>query len=271
MAGLFCKGSTALRGRVTGNLCLSRILIICRTLPLSAQAPHLDLLKDEISCTYLPRLKFPGRTIVIRCPESEQQYTQAIEALSKCGVLGFDTEAKPSFQPGSPWQPPSVVQLSSRDTCVLWQLRRHRDDAREFSFPPKLLHILQSTEIKKVPVARYTLSSHLTTDWEIARIHLGLLLCQVGHGAYSDAVQMLTYFGVNCRNILDTFEFASCLQCLKVSSLRGLCAVFLGKYLSKPQGLRLSNWGREHLSPVQVEYACADAWSSLEVYQAMSR
>lgn len=151
MAGFVCKrGSTILQGRVTVNLRLPRILSICRNLPLSAQPPpHLDLLKDEI--VQLPRLKFPGRTIVIRCPENERQYAQDIEALSECNVLGFDTEAKPNFRPGNSCQPPSLVQLSSRDTCVLWQLRRHRNNAREFPFPPKLQHILQSTEIKKVP------------------------------------------------------------------------------------------------------------------------
>ena len=94
----------------------------------------------------------------------------------------------------------------------------------------------------------------------------------MGQGAYGDAIQMLKYFGVDCRNVFDTFELASRLQChLKVSSLQGLCAVFLGRYLHKPRVLTLSNWRHETLSPAQVEYACADAWSSREVYRAMSR
>ena len=146
------RGSGSLRWKLTCNLCSPFALSFHRFLPLSPHAPHLDLQKSEMNDSYLPRLTFPGRSILIQCPEMEKNYAEDIMALSACEVLGFDTESKPIFytlyqSPKRPNQPVSVIQLSSQDTCIVWQLKWHNYD---YCFPPRLRRILQSKNIVKV-------------------------------------------------------------------------------------------------------------------------
>jgi len=84
----------------------------------------------------LPRGRYSGRTVIISNPKSEKTYVKHIRQLLKSSVLGFDTESLNSRI--------CLVQLASRDVCILWRLK--------FSpqFPPMLHGILSSPQFLKV-------------------------------------------------------------------------------------------------------------------------
>lgn len=115
--------------------------IFHRRLPLSPSPPHLELTTDEVP--HFPAGAFSGRLLLISRPSLETNHLSAIHELMDSPVLGCDTETRP--QNGSR---PCLVQLASRDLCVMWRLRRR--EMRREGFPPMLRAILRSPEITKV-------------------------------------------------------------------------------------------------------------------------
>ena len=87
----------------------------------------------------LPRGRYSGQTVIIPTPKSEKQYVKHIRRLLKSSVLGFDTESL-KFNP----KKPCLVQLASRDVCILWRLNKSSQ------FPPILHGILSSPRFLKV-------------------------------------------------------------------------------------------------------------------------
>lgn len=87
----------------------------------------------------LPRSKYPGQMMVIGTAARETDYVKSIRKLLHSPVLGFDTEAKPQE-----YKKPCLVQLASRDVCILWRL----NSSSQF---PTILHgILSSPRFLKV-------------------------------------------------------------------------------------------------------------------------
>ncbi len=113
-----------------------------RRLPLSASRPHLLLTRDEVPL--FPVGRFPGRLLLISRPSHEIKHRDEICQLVESSILGCDTETSPAAFP----QAPCLLQLSSRDLCIMWRLRR--GDVKREGFPPMLQGILQSPEITKV-------------------------------------------------------------------------------------------------------------------------
>ena len=56
---------------------------------------------DKEYITHLQRYVFEGRIEVVN---SERETLRAVEYLRKCKLLGIDTETKPSFKRGAPWE-----------------------------------------------------------------------------------------------------------------------------------------------------------------------
>jgi len=68
-------------------------------------------------------------------------------------------------------------------------------------------------------------------------------------------------------NILDTLQLVLAIKQLEKKSLQGMTQSLLGLYLDKSS--TLSNWEKGTLTKKQVEYACTDAWVSLQTYKSM--
>lgn len=84
----------------------------------------------------LPRGRYSGQTVIIPTPKSEKTYVKHIRRLIRSSVLGFDTESLNSRI--------CLVQLASRDVCILWRLKF------SLQFPPILHGILSSPQFLKV-------------------------------------------------------------------------------------------------------------------------
>ena len=93
---------------------------------------------DEIKD--LPVAGFDGRIVIVDTPEKLQR---ACDHLMTCGVIGFDTETRPSFKAGVSYNV-SLVQLSTEDVCYLVRLCSVRMER-------PLLHLPLSSPTSSLP------------------------------------------------------------------------------------------------------------------------
>ena len=107
------------------------------------------------SSCHRARAHFPGKCLLISHPATQEAlYKDVILSLmAGSKVLGFDTEAKPSFLSGSRrHNPPCLVQLASEEVCVIWRLQIKGESCNYVgtNFPPLLRRILTSKDVLKV-------------------------------------------------------------------------------------------------------------------------
>ncbi len=179
------------------------------------------LSKEEIN--KLPLRHYSGKIHLI---SSHAQLKLVMNDLNKESIFGFDTETKPSFQKGVTYLP-SLLQLASRDSVYLFQLRRLR-------FPKGLMKILANPNVSKVGVA---------LEHDIKKLKEVFYFKEAGF--------------VDLRKVAINIG-------LEKTGLRNLAANLLGLRISK--NAQLSNWARDRLSPAQMTYAATDAWISRELY-----
>lgn len=185
------------------------------------------MFKDRISneeLKELPLSAFEGEIVVVDAPG--EVYDKAVEYLGGCTLLGFDTETRPSFSPGTHYGT-ALLQLSSEDRAFLFRLNC-------IGLPAELKSILRSKSIKKIGAA-------VLDDIRGLQRH-GMFT----PGGFVDLQKEVGKFGI-CE--------------LGVKKMAG---IILGVKISKAQ--QLSNWESAALSPAQQRYAATDAWICREMY-----
>lgn len=119
-------------------------------------------MKDEIAL--LPA--FQGLVLEeIEQLETEKQFDRALEAIKATGLVGFDTESKPSFQRGDVSDGPHVVQLALDDRAYIIQIG---------TSPPIgfLQDILGSASITKVGFGLKSDRAHLHRKFGIKLVNV---------------------------------------------------------------------------------------------------
>ena len=185
------------------------------------------MFKDRISneeLKELPLMAFEGETVVVEAPG--EVYDDAVKYLKGCSLIGFDTETRPSFTPGSHYGT-ALLQLSSDSRAFLFRLNK-------IGLTPELKSILRSKSIKKVGAA-------VADDIRGLQRH-GMFT----PGGFIDLQKEVGQYGI-CD--------------LGVKKMAG---IILGVKISKAQ--QLSNWEAANLSPAQQRYAATDAWICREMY-----
>lgn len=177
---------------------------------------------------------FPGLSLEqVEVLRDDGQCKAALAAIRKAGVIGFDTESKPTFTANAVRHGPHVIQFALPDQAYVVQINAQTP----LTF---LRKVLESDEIIKVGFG-------LKSDREL--LHRKLDIQLAGALELTRALRQLGY-----RNDLG----------LKVA-----VAVVLGQQLRKPRSVTTSNWAAPALSPRQLLYAANDAYASLMVYLAM--
>ena len=169
---------------------------------------------------------FDGRIVIVDTPEKLQK---ACDHLMTCGVIGFDTETRPSFKAGVSYNV-SLVQLSTDDVCYLVRLCSVRMER-------PLLHLLESKEVLKVGV---------DVVGDVRNLNK---LRHFRAGGFVELQREVEPFGIEDK------------------SLRKMAAIILGVGVSKAQ--RLSNWEAREMTSAQLRYAATDAWVCLKMYRAL--
>ncbi len=182
------------------------------------------LTKDDINA--LPIMRYEGEIVLVTDADALEE---ALAALKKERVLGFDTETKPSFRKGK-LNDPALVQLAGEHAVYLIQLMW-------VPFGPALAALLSNPSILKVGVS-----------------------------IFDDMRELQKLYAFDPAGLVDLGNVARDNQ-LETQGLRNLAANFFDYRISK--GSQCSNWSAQVLSERQVVYAATDAWIGRQVYLRM--
>ncbi len=174
----------------------------------------------------LPAIEFTGEICLV---EHERQIAAACNYLMAQPVIGFDTETRPSFQPGVSYRV-SLLQLSTPERCYLFRLNR-------IPLAKPILELLESRKVLKIGA---DVAGDLRSLRQLRRFR---------DGGFIDLQTIASEWGIEER------------------SLRKLSAIVLGKRVSKAQ--RLSNWEAASLTHKQLIYAATDAWVCTRIYDEL--
>src|SRR5512139_879636 len=169
----------------------------------------------------------------IHMPASHPEFAAATAAIKAAGVVGFDTESKPTFVTGDISEGPHVVQFALHDRAYLFQL--HRAEGHAF-----LLDLLQSQHLLKV-----------------------------GFGLKSDRGHIRARLGVHFGGVVDLNAVFSRDGYHKEMGVRAAVALVLKQRFAKSRKITTSNWSQPQLSPQQMRYAANDAYAALKVLEAL--
>ncbi|MDR1338768.1 MAG: 3'-5' exonuclease domain-containing protein 2 [Prevotellaceae bacterium] len=177
--------------------------------------------KEDLSS--LSNIVFPGRIVVVSNLAGAEK---AVESLSKCDLLGFDTETKPAFRKGEKHRI-AILQLSSGDVAYLFRLHA-------IGIPNSLIKLLESESVKKIGVAVHDDIKGLQR------------LRRIKPGGFIDLQHIVSNYGIEEK------------------SVQKIAGIVLNARVSKSQ--RLTNWENGTLTKMQQLYAATDAWVCREIY-----
>jgi len=176
--------------------------------------------------TPLETLRFGGRIHLI---QGDAELEGLKTTLSSVGLLGFDTETKPSFRKGEVYGV-ALVQLATADEAFLIRMQK----VSTFTI---LKEIFENEQIVKVGVAIRDDLKQLQKIFPFAPAHF-----------------------VELQTVAKSHN-------LKNMGLKGMTEEVLGATISK--GAKITNWEASELTPQQILYAATDAWIGLRLYQAL--
>ncbi len=156
----------------------------------------------------------------------------ACRALLAETVLGFDTEAKPTFAKGEVSTGPHLIQLATEARVYLFPVRPQMECAG-------LRQILESRQILKV-----------------------------GFGLGSDLAQLRARLGIEAQGILDLSRALPGEKPKQAMGAKTAVARYLGRRMQKSKHITTSNWSHPRLTERQMLYAADDAQAALRVYRA---
>jgi ribonuclease D len=186
--------------------------------------------KDEIKMLD----PFVGLTLeLIHIPTSTEEFASATAEIKAAGIVGFDSESKPTFVVGDVSDGPHVVQFALHDKAYLYQL--HRKDGMPF-----LIELLQSEQLIKA-----------------------------GFGLKSDRRNILSKLGVHFNSVVDLNTVFSMNGYHKEMGVRAAVALVLKQRFAKPRHMTTSDWSQLQLNPQQMLYAANDAYAALKVLEAL--
>lgn len=187
--------------------------------------------KDEIALME----PFVGLTLErIHVPTGTEEFASAAAEIGAAGIVGFDTESKPTFVVGDVSEGPHVVQFALHDKAYLFQL--HRTEGM-----PYLLELLQSEQIIKV-----------------------------GFGLKSDRGNILAKLGVHFNAVVDLNTVFSMDGYHKEMGVRAAVGLVLKQRFAKSRHVTTSNWSQPQLTSQQMRYAANDAYAALKVLEALN-
>lgn len=177
---------------------------------------------------------FVGLTLAhIHVPSSSAEFAAAAAAIKAAGVVGFDTESRPTFAVGEVSNGPHLVQFALRDRAYLFQLHHAAGH-------PFLLELLQSDAFIKV-----------------------------GFGLGSDSKHIRAKLGVQMRAVVDLNTVFSMDGYHKEMGVRAAVGLVFRQRFAKSRHVTTSNWSQLQLTPQQMLYAANDAYAALKVLEAL--
>ena len=177
---------------------------------------------------------FAGLTLEsIHVPTSTAAFATATAEIMTAGIVGFDTESRPTFITGDVSEGPHVVQFALHDKAYLFQL--HLTEGHPF-----LIELLQAEELIKV-----------------------------GFGLKSDSKHIHAKLGVQLGGVVDLNTVFRRDGFHKEMGIRAAVAEVFKQRFAKSRKVTTSNWSQHQLTPQQMLYAANDAYAALRVLEAL--
>lgn len=177
--------------------------------------------REEIN--NMPLRYWDGDVKIIR---TAAQWKAAEKEMREDGVLGFDTETRPTFRKGK-LNAPALIQIATARTVYL-------------------------TQLGWLPFG--ALQAEILSDPQVIK---------AGVGIGDDMKALARVWEFEPGGIVDLAHVAKNGN-LPSQGLRTLAASLFGWRISK--GSQCSNWSVRQLSPRQIAYAATDAWIGREIY-----
>jgi len=169
---------------------------------------------------------FKGEIVVI---DSMERFNNNFSRLLGSGLLGFDTETRPSFKKGQK-NKVSLIQLANENLACLIRVNI-------IGIPEQVLKLLADPNVVKAGVA----------------VHDDLRFLR-GSKKYSPSGF------VDLQSFVKDYGIQS-------SGLKKLAGIVLGFKISKRQ--QVTNWEAEELTEAQQIYAATDAWVCHQIYKKL--
>ncbi|MDH4216439.1 MAG: 3'-5' exonuclease domain-containing protein 2 [Gallionella sp.] len=169
----------------------------------------------------------------IHVPATGEEFASAADEIKAAGIVGFDTESKPTFVAGDVSEGPHVVQFALHNKAYLFQV--HRAEGLPF-----LIELLQSEQVIKV-----------------------------GFGLKSDRGHIQAKLGVQFAAVVDLNTVFSMAGYHKEMGVRAAIGLVLKRRFRKSRQVTTSNWSLRQLTPQQMLYAANDAYAALKVLEAL--
>jgi 3'-5' exonuclease len=153
------------------------------------------------------------------------------QELKTCALFGFDSESKPTFNKGEVSTGPHLIQLATHDTAYLFQIN------------PQILEFLKS----------------------IFENHDQI---KVGFGLKNDA-HLFRKKGIELNSVIELSKCFSAFGFSNPMGLKNAMALLFQVNFPKSKKISTSNWARKILTPHQIQYAAADAYAPVLVFEKL--
>ena len=165
--------------------------------------------------------------------ETAGDAARAAAELLAAGVVGFDTESKPTFAKNEVNTGPHLVQFSTMTTAFLFQL--HRTDC--------------------IPTVQMLIGS--------------TALLKVGFGLSTDLTLIRNRLEIEPRAVFDIDNEFRRRGYRKSVGVKTAIALVFDRRFMKSRKATTSNWANKQLTDAQIRYAANDAYASIRVYDAL--
>jgi ribonuclease D len=165
----------------------------------------------------------------------ERQAEIALNELMGAGLVGFDTESKPTFHKGQISEGPHVLQFATVEKAYIFQ--SHCVESH-----PAVVELLKSTELMKI-----------------------------GFGLGGDLHQISHRFGIRPGSIVDLDRSFKQLGYRNAVGAKSAVAMLFNRRFLKSKSVTTSNWAMKELTERQLIYAANDAYAAIKVYHALQQ
>ncbi len=178
--------------------------------------------------------RFPNLALDKIIVINQLKQCQSIETeLKTAALLGFDTESKPTFNKGEIQTGPHLIQLATAEKAYLFQVS---PDILDFLKP-----IFENPDQIKV-----------------------------GFGLKNDA-HLFRKKGIELKSVI---ELSKCFGSFGLNNpvgIKNAIALLFQMNFPKSKSVSTSNWARKSLTIPQIEYAAADAYAPVLIFEELLR
>ena len=167
-------------------------------------------------------------------PATEAEFLEAAAEINTAGVVGFDTESKPTFAKGELSDGPHVVQFSTLHRAYIFQLH-HK------ACWPIVTQLLQAKQVQKI-----------------------------GFSLSSDHGQILAKLGVKIENVVDLVGAFNRQGYRGTTGVKTAVAIVFAQYFRKSKRISTTNWSMLKLNDSQLLYAANDAYAAIKVFDGLN-